>query len=189
MILALSAAFNTVNHTILLQHLQTQQGLCGNTLNWIKSYLHDRTQTVIVDGKLSGKRVKDCDVPQGSVLGPELYSDFTQPLGDLIKHYDIIPSFYADDSKNYIHFNPNSNVDVEEAVSKIELCCSKVKNWLRSNQHKLNEGKLEVMIFGKLSDLKKLNITAICIGDSRIIPSLVATHIGVDLASGLKLEK
>ena len=73
----LSAAFETENHTILLQRLQTQQGLCGNALNWIKSYLHDKTQSVMVDGKLSGKRVKDCDVCQGSVLGPDLYSDFT----------------------------------------------------------------------------------------------------------------
>ena len=187
--LDLSAAFDTVNHTILLQCLQTQQGLCGNALNWIKSYLHDRTQSVIVDGKLSEKRVKDCDVPQGSVLGPDLNSDFTRPLGDLMRHYDIIPSFYADDSQKYIHFNPNSNGDVKEAVSKMELCCAKVKNWMSSNQLKLNEGKTEVMIFGKPSGLKKLNITSICIGDSRIIPSLVATNIGVDLDSGLKREK
>ena len=75
--LDLLAAFDTVIHTILLQCIQTQQGLCGYALNWIKSYLHDRTQSVMVDGKLSGKRVKDCDVPQGSVLGPDLYSDFT----------------------------------------------------------------------------------------------------------------
>ena len=52
----------------------------------------------MVDGKLSGKIVRDFDVPQGSVLGPHLYSDFTQPLGDLIRHYDIVLSFYAGDS-------------------------------------------------------------------------------------------
>ena len=80
--LALSAAFDILNHTIFLQHLQTQQGLCGNALNWIKSYLHDRTQSVMVDSKLCGKRVKDCDVPQSSVLRPDLYSDFTGPLGN-----------------------------------------------------------------------------------------------------------
>ena len=71
----------------------------------------------------------------------------------------------------------------------MELCCAKVRTWMSSNQLKLNEGKTEVMIFGKPSDLKKLNITSICIGDSRIIPSLVATNIGVDLDLGLKLEK
>ena len=71
----------------------------------------------------------------------------------------------------------------------MELCCAKVKNWMSSNQLKLNEGKTEVMIFGKPSGLKKLNITSIRIGDSRIIPSLVAINIGVDLDLGLKLEK
>ena len=110
------------------------------------------------------------------------------PIGDLIKHYDIILSFYADNSQKYIHFNPDSNVDVKKAVSKMELCCAKVRNWMSSNQLKLNEGKTKVMIFGKPSDLKKLNITSICIRDSRIIPSLVATNIGVDRHSGLKLE-
>ena len=71
----------------------------------------------------------------------------------------------------------------------MELCCAKVRNWMSSNQVKLNEGKTEVMIFGKPSDLKKLNITSICFGDSRIIPSLVTTNIVVDLDLGLKLEK
>ena len=98
------------------------------------------------------------DNQQGVLLGPDLYSDFTRPHGDLIKHYDIILSFYADHSQK------------------------------SSNQLKLNEGKTKVMIFGKPSDLKKLNITSICIRDSRIIPSLVATNIGVDRHSGLKLE-
>ena len=71
----------------------------------------------------------------------------------------------------------------------MELCCAKVRNWMGSNLLQLNEGEKEVMIFGKPSDLKKLNITSICVGDSRIIPSHVATNIGVDLYSGLKLEK
>ena len=105
---------------------------------------------------------------------------FTRPLGDLIRHYDIMPSFYVDNSQKYFHFNPNSNADVKE-VSKMELCCAKVRNWMSSNQLKLNEGKTEVMIFGKSSDLKKLKIKSICIEDSWIIPSLVATNIGVGL--------
>ena len=187
--LDLSATFDTVDHSILLKRLQTQQGFDGNILNWIQSYLHQRTQSVVVNGKISQRKTKDCDVPQGSVLGPDFYSDFTQPLGDLIRHYGIVPSFYADDSQKYIHFNPNSNVDVMSAVSKMELCCAKVKDWMSSNQLKLNEDKTEVMIFGKPSDLKKLNITSICIGDSKIRPSLTATNIGVDLDSELNLNK
>ena len=60
---------------------------------------------------------------------------------------------------------------------------------MSSNQLKLHEGKTEVTIFRKPSDLKKLNITSVCIGYSRIIPLLVATNIGVDLDLGLELEK
>ena len=60
---------------------------------------------------------------------------------------------------------------------------------MSSNKLKSNKGKMKVMFFGKTSDLKKLNITSICIGDFRIIPSLVATNFGVDLDLGLKMEK
>ena len=96
-----------------------------NALSWIKSYLHDRTQSVTVHGKLSGKRVKDCDVSQGSVLGPDLYSDFTRPLGDLI---GIMTSYHLSmQTTHKIHsFQSNSKVDVKEAVRKMELCCAKV---------------------------------------------------------------
>ena len=65
-------------------------------------------------------------------------------------------------------------------VQKSETGCDKLKS---------NKGKMKVMFFGKTSDLKKLNITSICIGDFRIIPSLVATNFGVDLDLGLKMEK
>ena len=44
--------------------------------------------------------MKDCDMSQGSVLGPDRYSDFTQPLGDLIRHFDIIPSSMQMTHKN-----------------------------------------------------------------------------------------
>ena len=75
-----------------------------------KSYLQDRPQSIVVDAKLSGNRMKDCDVLQGSVLGPDLHSNFT--------HLFMLTKC--------IYLNPNSNVGVKEAVSKMELCCVKL---------------------------------------------------------------
>ena len=63
------------------------------------------------------------------------------PLGDPIRKHDSAPSFYADDSQKYINVNPNSEASVIEAVNKMELCCSKMKNWMSSNQLKLNRDK------------------------------------------------
>ena len=82
---------------------------------------------------------------KGSVLGPDVYLGFTQSLVDLIRHYDIVPTVYAG-SQTYIYFNPSSNMDVKEAVSKMELCFVKFRNWMSNNQLKLNKGKTEFMI-------------------------------------------
>ena len=127
--LDLSAAFDTVNHSILIKRLETQVGLQGTVIDWTKSYLQDRTQSVMITNCCSTKKTKDCDVPQGSVLGPDDYSDFTVPLGDLIRNHCIIPSFYADDSQKYTHFDPKSMEDTERAIKQMESCCDNVKSW------------------------------------------------------------
>ena len=68
--LDLSAAFDTVNHKILLTRLNKELGICGSALEWFKSYLAKRGQRVYIDGSLSERFSLECGVPQGSCLGP-----------------------------------------------------------------------------------------------------------------------
>ena len=78
-LLDLSAAFDTVDHKILLHRLFHHFGLRGFALSWIKSYLQCRTQVVKVDNQFSSPTPLCVGVPQGSVLGPLLYSASTAP--------------------------------------------------------------------------------------------------------------
>ena len=88
-LLDLSAAFDTVDHTILLTFLRDYVGLEGLALNIFQSYLSDRTQCVSIDGVLSELSELICGVPQGSVLGPIEFCIYTIPLGAILRHYNI----------------------------------------------------------------------------------------------------
>ena len=73
-LLDLSAAFDTLDHSILLKRLETTYGVRGTVLDWFVCYLSGRSQTVIVDGVVPASRHFVYGVPQGSVLGPVLFT-------------------------------------------------------------------------------------------------------------------
>ena len=108
----LSAAFDTVSHDILLDRLSTDSGISGSALSWISLYLTNQTQSVLVSGKYSDPAHLRYGVPQGSVLGPALFSDYSSPVASLIRSFNIIAHCYADDTQLYVLFTPG--IDEEE---------------------------------------------------------------------------
>ena len=91
--LELSAAFDTVDHDTLLGRLEHRFGITGKGFSWLTSYLTDRTQFVKAASEHSTSRKLLCGVPQGSVLGPILYTMYAAPLADIIRQH------YADDTQ------------------------------------------------------------------------------------------
>ena len=110
-LLDLSAAFDTVDHCKLLLRLNTRFGICDKALEWFRSYLSGRTQFVKVNNGISFSHSISQGVPQGSVLGPILYSLYTSPLGDIARGHGLNIHFYADDTQLYITFETSCSYE------------------------------------------------------------------------------
>ena len=99
--LDLSAAFNMFDSSILLQRLEKSFGLTGKVLQWIRSFTTGRSQSVQIAHRHAEKAALKFGVPQGSVLGPMLFSLYTHvaPISDVIKSFGIRRIQYADDTQ------------------------------------------------------------------------------------------
>jgi hypothetical protein len=185
--LDLSAAFDTVCHETLLDRLATRYGIRGNAHAWVTSYLTDRKQFVMNKGERSIEQEKNCDVPQGSVLGPTLYEDYTAaPLGSIFRKHGITFHIYADDTQAYVPF---CIANEQESVKKLEACLEEVKRWMATNWLMLNDSKTEFIIFGSKQNLSDVKTEFVSIGESIITPSASVKSIGAHLDSSLKMEK
>ena len=91
-LLDLSAAFDTVDHRILLGRLSDEVGILGTALNWFTSYLSDRSQRVSVHGVPSRPFDLNCGVPQGSCLGTLLLIIYASKLFKIVEHYVSVKS-------------------------------------------------------------------------------------------------
>ncbi|PIK50750.1 hypothetical protein BSL78_12389 [Apostichopus japonicus] len=104
-LLDLSSAFDTVNHSILLERLQSKYRLGGTVLSWFNSYITERYQQVKIEDVLSSPRPLVTGVPQGSVLGPVLFSLYLAELSDIIRHHGVHFHHYADDTQLLLAFD------------------------------------------------------------------------------------
>ena len=136
LLLDLSAAFDTVNHSILLSLLSHRFGIGGTALEWFQSYLSNRTQFVNVNGSTSERHVLQFGVPQGSVLGPLLYSMYTSPLSDIACKHKLSFHFYADDTQLYLTFETLSLKDMELSKCRLEACVREIDTWMLLNRLK-----------------------------------------------------
>ena len=150
-----SAAFDTIDHDTLLNSLSSWFGVSGVVLDWFKSYLSDRVQCIKIGSILSDAKKLLYGVPQGSVLGPILFSLYTTPLSKVIQnHPGISFQFYADDTQLNVHL---THKNVASALDKLSHCLEDIKRWLSTNKLKLNPDRTEFIVFGSKSQREKLN--------------------------------
>ena len=144
MLLDLSAAFDTVDHGILLQRLEHYVGITGSALCWFRSYLAERTFSVQLGHTSSDVASLTCGVPQGSILGPILFLLYMLPLGDVFQKHKISFHCFADDVQIYMPLRSLG----QDTVQAFLDCLIDVKAWMRENFLKFNESKTEIIFFG-----------------------------------------
>ena len=103
-LLDLSAAFDTIDHDLLLSRLTEWFGIDGVVLQWVRSYLTGRSHLVKVNGVLSTPQLLLCGVPQGSELGSLLFTMYITPLSSIITAFGPKHHLYADDTQIYTSF-------------------------------------------------------------------------------------
>jgi exonuclease III len=188
-LLDLSAAFDTIDHKRLLFILEHEVGLVGSALAWVKSYLEGRGQIVHVNGTSSSKQQLLYGVPQGSVLGPLLYTVYTIPLGHLLRELKVHYHFYADDTQLLSTFRPGKAGDLEQAATNMEGCVNMVRTWMAKNLLKMNDDKTEFIVFSSKQSAHKFQSPELHIGDAIVSPTDKVRNIGAIMDKHMTMEK
>jgi hypothetical protein len=179
----LSKAFDSVDHGILLERM-SQLKFSYSTLLWYRSYLSNRQQAVKdEDDNVSLFQPVLRGVPQGSTLGPLLFSIYIKELSNVIAHCKY--HFYADDLQIYLESHQS---EINRAITLVNMDIQSICDWLSENRLKLNPNKTKSIIFGSAptvhtvlsSGLPKINVLNIPIDYSCTVKSL-----GVYLSSAL----
>ena len=150
--LDLTSAFDTVDHTKLVERLHCDFGVAGPALDWLASYLADRHQFVKVGSFSARITACSCGVPQGSVLGPLLFVAYISPVSTLIKSFGVRDHAYADDITLYAPVGS----DYLATRTNLLLCADAVSDWFMRNDLLVNASKSEVILFGTSSQREKL---------------------------------
>ena len=178
LLLDLSAAFDTVSHSILINRLEKRVRIKGKALDWFKSYLEDRKQCVSINKTKSKSCALKFGVPQGSVLWPILFSLYTLPLADILKKRGISYHLYADDTQLYMSFRPTNNNE-NNVCETLSNCVVEIKNWMTENLLQLNTDKTELNIFGTRQMLLNVANTDFNIAGDSIEVTSCTKNLGV----------
>ena len=123
-------------------------------------------------------------VPQGSVLGPWLFTAYNTPVGDIIKTFGLDYHLYADDAQLYVSFAPGGSSQ-QNTMDRLCSCLQEIGEWSRTNLLKLNDHKTDVIVLGTKQKLPTLKDFRISVGDTTRIPSTSVRNLGVVFDSSL----
>ena len=186
--LDLSAAFDTIDHDILMQRLEHGFGIKGTALNWFHSYITGRHFRISVGGNMSEEFILVCGVPQGSVIGPRVFTMYSQYVSSIIRRHGLNYHIYADDVQIYMSFDPNVPGDAACAIFKITSCVEELRVWLMKNMLKLNDAKTEFFIAASSHNMNRLSDINFQIGSEVITPSPTIKNLGITIDSAMTMS-
>ena len=185
-LLDLSAAFDTIDHHILINRLFSTFGISESALSLLSSYLLDRSQFVSINSISSSHSKLHTGVPQGSVLGPLLFTLYTTPLSYIFTDTSIKYHFYADDTQLYISF---SSTDSASSLSLLSSTLDSIYVWLHNNRLSVNPSKTEYLLIGNPQQQRKIISSSITFGGTLISPTDSARNLGVIFDNNLSFNK
>ena len=160
-------------------------GFSETVLVWFKSFLADRFQCVIL-GNAQSKSISILQgVPQGLVLGAQLYTLYLCPMSEICKRHDVHCHSYADDTQLYVHYDRNCDIGMCGAITRLDYFITEIGQWMTHNCLKLNEDKTEWIIFNGGVISKNVTLT---VGEHNIKQSAHIRSLGVKLDPEITIE-
>ena len=169
----------------MLKRLESTYGFDGLTLEWFKNYLSDRSFKVRYSGTKSEFVDSSVGVPQGSVLGPFLFSLYTGDLERIVLEKKLGFQQYGDDTQIYGHC---SNESTEELQLKVSECVDEIASWMGADCRKLKSERTEVIWFSSRRNLKNIPSYSVRVLESNIFPSKYVRNLGISMKRDLTMS-
>ena len=177
-----SAAFDSIDQDIMLEKLQNRFGIDGVALKWFHSFLKNRKFQVKIDDHLSDSKPLLYGVPQGSVIGPRMFTLYTQEVKEIVQRHGLKFHAFADDLQIYFPYTGKPS----ELLS-INSCLKEIKSWSEKNFLQLNKKKTKVInITVRSFDYK---ISRINLLDEDILVEKVVKNLGYFIDDELSMSK
>ena len=183
----LSAESDTIDHAILLNTLSNTIAVKDRCLSWFAAYLQHRQYTVLIAVEQSKPHKLTCGVPQGSFLGPLLFTIDMTPLASILKAHGMTYHPYADDTQLFQEFSLSDNTSLEIAI--MERCVISIRQWMKTNMLKLNDDKTNILIIHPKSAHQHHLPESVRIGNTNVTPNTHARNLGVTFDCNMSLER
>lgn len=174
-LLDLSAAFDCVDHDLLLKKLSENFGVCDDVASWFRSYLYGRTQQVMVGDSRSQIDSVRFGVPQGSVLGPILFVIYIAEVFRVIEQFGFKAHAYADDLQ-IMACTPA--YDFDSLLNNFVACFSQIDDFMSFHRLKLNQCKTQLIPVGTWQQTSRLRIDSVTLNDCNVPFCQIATNLG-----------
>ena len=184
----LSAAFDTVDHQVLINVLQYKYGVMDTALKWFDGYLRPHQCIVKIGNSTSDKLDLQFSVPQGSCARANLFSIYSSTIKEVIPN-DMYVNGYADYHALHKTFDARCHEDEPETISRLENCISGIKVWMDKNHLKMNTSKTEFIMFGSKHFINKYDTESITVKGKNIFRSDHVRYLGGWLDQTLSMRK
>ena len=177
LLLDLSAAFDTIDQSKLLDMLKNDIGMDGMVYKWFESFIKGRTQRVRINSSYSESQLLEFGLAQGSVLGPPLFNIYIRPFYPFVHALSYQVEGFADDHQLFKRFVPLFQTHV--LGSSINECLQAVSEWMSTYFLKLNKSKTKILVLAPPAVLSLINIKGMFMADKcmRFVSS--AKNLGV----------